>query len=86
MARKGPKAVAPEQQAEDTHNQSLQEQIAALAHALWHQRGCPEGSPEEDWLRAEQEIKEQRNGEIVTMLRQVPSIATRAQSTLRRRG
>ena len=32
------------------------EQIASLAHALWQQRGCPEGSPEEDWFRAEQEL------------------------------
>ena len=28
------------------------EDIAALAHQLWHQRGCPQGSPEIDWHRA----------------------------------
>jgi Protein of unknown function (DUF2934) len=33
------------------------EQIAALAHALWQERGCPEGSPEEDWFRAEEELR-----------------------------
>jgi len=32
------------------------EQIAALAYALWQQRGCPEGSSDEDWFRAEQEL------------------------------
>jgi hypothetical protein len=32
------------------------EQIALLAHALWQQRGCPEGSPEEDWFRAERQL------------------------------
>ena len=32
------------------------EQIASLARALWQQRGCPEGSSEEDWYRAEQEL------------------------------
>jgi hypothetical protein len=32
------------------------EQIAALAYALWQERGCPEGTPDEDWLRAEREI------------------------------
>jgi hypothetical protein len=32
------------------------EQIAALAHEFWQARGCPEGTPEEDWFRAEQEI------------------------------
>lgn len=26
------------------------------AYELWTQRGCPAGSPEEDWLRAEQEL------------------------------
>jgi hypothetical protein len=32
------------------------DQIASLAYALWQQRGCPEGSPEADWLRAEEEL------------------------------
>jgi hypothetical protein len=33
------------------------EQIAALAEKYWAERGWPEGSPEQDWLRAEQELK-----------------------------
>ncbi len=32
-------------------------QIAALAYALWQQRGCPEGSPEVDWFGAEAQLK-----------------------------
>ena len=36
--------------------QPSHEEIAALAYALWEQRGCPAGSPEEDWLRAEQQL------------------------------
>lgn len=32
------------------------EQIAVLAYEIWQQRGCPEGCPEEDWFRAEQEL------------------------------
>jgi hypothetical protein len=32
------------------------EDIASLAYALWQQRGCPEGSSEEDWFKAEQEL------------------------------
>ncbi len=32
------------------------EDIASLAYALWQERGCPEGSSEEDWFRAEQEL------------------------------
>jgi hypothetical protein len=27
-------------------------EIAALAHQLWEERGCPEGSPDQDWYRA----------------------------------
>jgi hypothetical protein len=33
------------------------EQIARLAEKFWAERGWPEGSPEQDWLRAEQELK-----------------------------
>ena len=33
------------------------EDIAALAYALWQARGCPEGSPEEDWFHAAQELR-----------------------------
>ena len=32
------------------------EQIAKLAYQLWEQRGRPEGSPDEDWLRAEEQF------------------------------
>jgi hypothetical protein len=40
------------------------EEIAPLAYEYWHQRGCPDGSPEIDWLRAEQElIARRRNRE-----------------------
>jgi hypothetical protein len=31
--------------------------IAALAHELWVARGCPEGSPEEDWFHAVEELR-----------------------------
>ena len=33
-----------------------QKEIAALAHALWQARGCPDGSPEEDWFQAKREL------------------------------
>jgi hypothetical protein len=36
------------------------EQIASLAYILWQERGCPEGSPEADWLRAEEELANSR--------------------------
>jgi hypothetical protein len=31
-------------------------EVAALAYRLWNERGCPAGSPEEDWFRAEREL------------------------------
>ena len=33
------------------------EEIARMAYALWEARGYQGGSPEEDWLRAEQELR-----------------------------
>jgi len=33
------------------------EQIAALAYTYWEERGYQGGSQEEDWLRAEQELR-----------------------------
>ena len=32
------------------------EQIAVLAYSYWQARGCSDGSPEQDWLRAEAEL------------------------------
>jgi hypothetical protein len=31
--------------------------VAMLAHKLWLKRGCPIGSDQEDWFRAENELK-----------------------------
>jgi hypothetical protein len=39
-----------------------QEQIARLAYSYWQARGCPEGSPDEDWLRAEADLGRQAGG------------------------
>ena len=33
------------------------EQVAALAYSYWAARGYASGSPEQDWLRAERELK-----------------------------
>jgi Protein of unknown function (DUF2934) len=33
------------------------DEIAALAHKLWEARGCPQGSPEEDWFHAARELR-----------------------------
>jgi hypothetical protein len=42
------------------------EEIAARAYRCWHERGCPSGSSEEDWARAERELREERQGTRVT--------------------
>ncbi len=36
------------------------DKIAALAYEFWIQRGSPVGSPEDDWFRAEEEIKNRK--------------------------
>ena len=36
--------------------------IADLAYRYWQERGCPIGSPEEDWYRAERELPERGIG------------------------
>jgi hypothetical protein len=41
-----------------------EQKIAALAYHFWLTRGCPEGTPEEDWFRAEQEIARSQETDI----------------------
>jgi Protein of unknown function (DUF2934) len=36
---------------------TAEHEITALAHLLWRERGCPIGSPHEDWNRAERELR-----------------------------
>ena len=55
------------------------EEIASLAYALWKQRGSPEDSPDEDWFRAEQEMKK---SSVVPSLRH-PAAATPPRSQVR---
>jgi len=50
-------SVILEEQTQPIETVPPHEEIAALAHELWERRGCPIGSPEEDWIRAEQELK-----------------------------
>ena len=45
-----------ENTAQDTAAAIASGEIAALAYRLWTERGCPIGSPEEDWFRAEAEL------------------------------
>lgn len=34
------------------------EEIARRAYQLWEERGSPHGSPEEDWYRAEHQLRQ----------------------------
>jgi len=37
-------------------------EIAERAHALWQARGCPLGSPDEDWFHAAHELRARSEG------------------------
>ena len=39
------------------HRTLDQDAIARLAYSYWEERGCPNDSPDEDWLRAEAELR-----------------------------
>jgi hypothetical protein len=43
----------------ETYLRETQETVALLAHYYWLMRGCPEGSPEIDWYRAEETIEQE---------------------------
>jgi hypothetical protein len=34
---------------------------ALLAYEFWRARGCPEGTPEEDWFLAEEQLRHQQD-------------------------
>jgi hypothetical protein len=57
---------------------STREQIAALAHALWRERGCPDGSPEDDWFQAERRLEQDRKTKTVKTVSPVRQAAARA--------
>lgn len=35
-------------------------EVSERAYSCWHERGCPDGSPDVDWDRAERELREER--------------------------
>jgi hypothetical protein len=58
-----PNAATPEIEtvaeviAVENHHTPTESSIAALAYTYWAGRGYQGGSPEEDWLRAERELR-----------------------------
>lgn len=53
-----PETPASRADAVVSYRELSHEDIARLAYALWEARGGQGGSPEEDWLRAEQELRQ----------------------------
>ncbi len=52
------KAPAKKTNAAAAHPVSVShEEIRQLAHRFWAERGHPQGQPELDWFRAEQELR-----------------------------
>jgi hypothetical protein len=49
-------AAEPDPAAQTSAAQPSRDQIALLAYSYWEARGFQGGSPDEDWLRAEQEL------------------------------
>lgn len=54
--------VQREKIAEILHKAPSAEEVAALAHQMWEDRGCPEGTPELDWFRAAAKLRNGKNG------------------------
>lgn len=57
MARQAATRAVEQPQAKPGTAAPTHEDISTLAYSLWHGRGCPEGSPEEDWFNAESSLK-----------------------------
>jgi len=56
-----PAAATPSAPTADLADSPIaREEIARLAHSYWEARSRDSGSPEEDWLRAETELKARR--------------------------
>jgi Protein of unknown function (DUF2934) len=42
------------------------EEIRRRAHRLWVARGCPEGSADQDWHRAERELRAEKGSQRIS--------------------
>ena len=56
MARKTATAVVNSAREAIAEHRGDSRDIAALAYSLWMARGCPMGSPDEDWFAAEAQL------------------------------
>lgn len=46
----------PKDKQNNSERSPSHEEIADLAHQLWHERGGGDGHAEEDWIRAEKQL------------------------------
>lgn len=60
-----PETVVPEANATSSVYNPTYEEIAALAYSYWEARGCQGGSADEDWRRAEQELRARANAIVL---------------------
>jgi hypothetical protein len=51
-----PETAVAEPAAHPTGAPVEEQDVASLAYRRWLERGCPEGSPQEDWFEAEREL------------------------------
>jgi len=49
------------------HQEVDQTRIGLVAYDFWLQRGCPIGSPEEDWFRAEEQLRREASAAVVSI-------------------
>ena len=54
--------------------------IARLAYSYWEARGRPDGSPEEDWFRAEEELRRKKSAFRVIKARRLRAPRARTSS------
>jgi hypothetical protein len=57
QAQQAHQKTSQEQGADGFAHEAKEQEIAALAYALWQGRSCPEGSPHEDWFRAAEQLR-----------------------------
>jgi hypothetical protein len=56
--------VVPQEVAAVAVYEPTYEEVAQLAYLYWEARGCQGGSPEEDWVRAETELRNRAHAAV----------------------
>jgi hypothetical protein len=59
------------------HSGPSHEEIARRAYQLWEERGGPHGSPEEDWHRAQRELRVRSGAYPVVSWRSINAVRVR---------